>query len=134
MLTIWGRTNSINVQKVLCCCDEIGLPYTRIDAGMAFGVNKTDDYLAMNPNGLRSSSRSTTPDDTVSRVLPDAPLTVTPLRVAPPPPATPVEAKHRRLLPPSVALRLGEVASASRYSASASAGSFAAIRRSPRRS
>ncbi len=52
MLTIWGRTNSINVQKVLCCCDEIGLPYTRIDAGMAFGINKTDDYLAMNPNGL----------------------------------------------------------------------------------
>lgn len=52
MLTIWGRTNSINVQKVLCCCDEIGLPYQRIDAGMAFGVNKTEDYLAMNPNGL----------------------------------------------------------------------------------
>ena len=43
MLTIWGRTNSINVQKVLCCCDEIGLPYTQIDAGMAFGINKIID-------------------------------------------------------------------------------------------
>jgi glutathione S-transferase len=24
MLKIWGRTSSINVQKVLWCCDEIG--------------------------------------------------------------------------------------------------------------
>ena len=52
MLTIWGRVNSINVQKVLCCCDELGLAYTRIDAGMQFGQVQTDAYLAMNPNGL----------------------------------------------------------------------------------
>lgn len=51
MLTIWGRKNSINVQKVLWCADEIRLPYERIDAGMAFGVNDTEDYLAMNPTG-----------------------------------------------------------------------------------
>jgi len=52
MLKIWGRTNSINVQKVLWCCAETGLPYERIDAGMQFGVNNTPEFRAMNPNGL----------------------------------------------------------------------------------
>jgi len=52
MLKIWGRTNSINVQKVLWCCAELGLKFDRVDAGMQFGVNKTPEYLAMNPNGL----------------------------------------------------------------------------------
>ncbi len=52
MLKIWGRTNSINVQKVLWCCAEVGLKYQRIDAGMQFGVNDTPEYRAMNPNGL----------------------------------------------------------------------------------
>ena len=52
MLKIWGRTNSINVQKVLWCCGELKLAYDRVDAGMQFGVNKTPEYLAMNPNGL----------------------------------------------------------------------------------
>ncbi|RFB80818.1 glutathione S-transferase family protein [Methylovirgula sp. 4M-Z18] len=52
MLTIWGRLNSINVQKVLFCAEELGLAYKRIDAGRGFGVNDTDEYLAMNPNGL----------------------------------------------------------------------------------
>jgi len=50
-LTIWGRPNSVNVQKVLWCLDELDLPYQRIDAGMQFGKNDTADYLAMNPNG-----------------------------------------------------------------------------------
>ena len=52
MLKIWGRTNSINVQKVLWCAGELGLHYERIDAGMQFGVNNTPEYKAMNPNGL----------------------------------------------------------------------------------
>ena len=52
MLKIWGRTNSINVQKVLWTCAELNLPYERIDAGMQFGVNNTPEYRAMNPNGL----------------------------------------------------------------------------------
>jgi len=52
MMKIWGRTNSINVQKVLWCCAELGLEYERVDAGMAFGVNDTPEYKAMNPNGL----------------------------------------------------------------------------------
>jgi glutathione S-transferase len=50
-LTIWGRANSVNVQKVLWCAEELGLRYQRIDAGMAFGRNTEPDYLAMNPNG-----------------------------------------------------------------------------------
>jgi glutathione S-transferase len=50
-LTIWGRANSVNVQKVLWCLSEIDLVYERIDAGMAFGRNRGPDYLAMNPNG-----------------------------------------------------------------------------------
>ena len=52
MLKIWGRANSINVQKVLWCCGELGLEHSRIDAGMNFGVNNTPEYKAMNPNGL----------------------------------------------------------------------------------
>jgi glutathione S-transferase len=50
-LTIWGRVNSVNVQKVLWCLRELDLAYERIDAGMAFGRNGEPEYLAMNPNG-----------------------------------------------------------------------------------
>ena len=52
MLTVWGRINSINVQKVLWTLAELGLEYRRIDAGMKFGVNDTPEYKAMNPTGL----------------------------------------------------------------------------------
>ena len=52
MLKIWGRANSINVQKVIWCCGELGFDYERIDAGNEFGVNDTPEYLSMNPNGL----------------------------------------------------------------------------------
>ena len=52
MLKIWGRANSINVQKVLWCCGELGLAFDRINAGMEFGVNNTPEYRALNPNGL----------------------------------------------------------------------------------
>jgi glutathione S-transferase len=50
-LKIWGRANSVNVQKVLWCLRELDIAYERIDAGMAFGRNHEPDYLAMNPNG-----------------------------------------------------------------------------------
>lgn len=50
MLKIWGRSNSINVMKVLWACDELGLPYERVDVGGAFGGLKDPEYLAMNPN------------------------------------------------------------------------------------
>lgn len=52
MLKIWGRKNSINVQKVLWCCGELGLEYDRVDAGGAFGGTDDPEYLRLNPNGL----------------------------------------------------------------------------------
>ncbi len=52
MLKVWGRRNSINVQKVLWCCAELGLDYERVDAGGAFGLTRDPEYLALNPNGL----------------------------------------------------------------------------------
>jgi glutathione S-transferase len=52
VLRIWGRKNSINVQKVLWCCDELALHYERVDAGGAFGLTRDPEYLALNPNGL----------------------------------------------------------------------------------
>ena len=52
MLKIWGRLSSINVRKVVFTAQELGLPFERIDAGSAFGVVKTPEYLARNPNAL----------------------------------------------------------------------------------
>ncbi|MCX7341127.1 MAG: glutathione S-transferase family protein [Hyphomicrobiales bacterium] len=52
MLTIWGRMNSINVQKAVWTAEDLGLSYARHDAGMAFGLVNTPEYRAMNPNGL----------------------------------------------------------------------------------
>jgi glutathione S-transferase len=52
MLRLWGRTSSINVRKVLWTLQELGLPFERIDAGLAYGHNHTPDYLAKNPNAL----------------------------------------------------------------------------------
>lgn len=51
MLKIWGRVNSINVQKVMWAVAELKIPHQRVDAGMAFGVVDTPEYRAMNPNG-----------------------------------------------------------------------------------
>ena len=50
-LVIWGRANSVNVQKVLWCCEELRLAFDRIDAGRNFGRNREPEYLAMNPSG-----------------------------------------------------------------------------------
>jgi len=52
MLKIWGRANSINVQKVTWVCEEMGLFYDRVDAGMHFGVVDTPEYRELNPNSL----------------------------------------------------------------------------------
>ncbi|HUI99348.1 MAG TPA: glutathione S-transferase family protein [Usitatibacter sp.] len=52
MLRILGRLSSINVQKVVWCCDELGLAYQRVDVGGKFGGNDTPEYLAKNPTGL----------------------------------------------------------------------------------
>jgi glutathione S-transferase len=50
MLKIWGRPNSVNVQKVMWTVAELGLAHERIDAGGAFGGLDTPAYGAMNPN------------------------------------------------------------------------------------
>jgi len=56
MMRLWGRKSSINVQKVLWCLAELGLQegkdFERIDAGLHFGVNRTPEFLKLNPNGL----------------------------------------------------------------------------------
>lgn len=52
MLVIWGRDNSVNVQKPLWCLEEMGIAYERRDAGGAFGIVDTPEYRALNPNGL----------------------------------------------------------------------------------
>ena len=52
MLTIWGRNNSVNVQKALWCCEEVAVRYQRTDAGGAFGIVNTPAYRKLNPNGL----------------------------------------------------------------------------------
>jgi glutathione S-transferase len=58
MLKIWGRVNSINVQKAMWAVAELGLPHERTDAGGAFGGLDTPEYKAKNPN-----SRIPTIDD-----------------------------------------------------------------------
>jgi glutathione S-transferase len=50
MRTLWGRINSINVQKVAWCLDELGLPFERRDVGGPYGY--PPGYPGMNPNPL----------------------------------------------------------------------------------
>jgi glutathione S-transferase len=73
VLTIYGRTNSVNVQKVLWCLAEIALPYTRVDAGLEHGKNTEPWYLALNPNGrvplLTDGSFSLWESNTIVRYL-----------------------------------------------------------------
>ncbi len=50
MITVWGRRNSMNVQKVMWTLGELQLDYVRHDMGGSFGT--TDEYVAMNPNAV----------------------------------------------------------------------------------
>lgn len=52
MIKLWGRNNSVNVQKAIWCLEELKLPYERVDAGMQYGVVNTPEFRSMNPNGL----------------------------------------------------------------------------------
>ncbi len=52
MLKIWGRMSSINVKKVVWTAQELGLDFQRTEAGGLFGLVKTPDYMALNPNSL----------------------------------------------------------------------------------
>ena len=51
-LTLWGRTSSANVQKVLWALAELGLPYEHKLVGGAYGGLDEPHYRAMNPNRL----------------------------------------------------------------------------------
>jgi glutathione S-transferase len=52
MLRIWGRKNSINVQKVMWAVGELGIEAERIEAGMSHGIVNEAWYAAYNPNRL----------------------------------------------------------------------------------
>jgi glutathione S-transferase len=52
MLKIWGRISSINVRKAVLAAQWLGIAFERIDAGHEFGIVKTPEYLAKNPNAL----------------------------------------------------------------------------------
>ena len=52
MLRIWGRMSSINVRKVVFAAQWIGVPFERIDAGAAFGIVQTPQFLAKNFNAM----------------------------------------------------------------------------------
>jgi glutathione S-transferase len=51
MLTVWGRRNSFNVQKVLWLIGELELAHEHVDAGGKFGGLDAPAFLAMNPHG-----------------------------------------------------------------------------------
>ncbi|MEM8793235.1 MAG: glutathione S-transferase family protein [Pseudomonadota bacterium] len=50
-LKIWGRASSSNVQPVMWCIGELGLPHERIDVGGKFGGLETEEFRSLNPNG-----------------------------------------------------------------------------------
>jgi len=50
-LTLYGRRNSINVQKALWTLGELGLPYDHVDAGGDAGGLDDPAFRAMNPHG-----------------------------------------------------------------------------------
>jgi glutathione S-transferase len=52
MLRVWGRANSINVQKVMWTVGELGIEAKRVDAGMSHGIVNEPWYAAHNPNRL----------------------------------------------------------------------------------
>ncbi|WP_417313691.1 glutathione S-transferase family protein [Enterobacter sp.] len=52
MLTILGKTTSINVRKVLWTCEEAGLDYLQEDYGSGFASTETEAFLALNPNAM----------------------------------------------------------------------------------
>src|SRR6516225_3216414 len=49
MIRLLGRQTSGNVQKVIFCLEELGLPYVREDYGRQFGNTLTEAYRKFNP-------------------------------------------------------------------------------------
>ncbi len=50
MIRLLGRQTSGNVQKVIFCLEELGVPYIREDYGRQFGNTLTGEYRKLNPN------------------------------------------------------------------------------------
>ena len=51
MITVFGRTSSFNVQKVMWLVGELGFDHRHVQLGGAFGGLDRPDVLAMNPHG-----------------------------------------------------------------------------------
>jgi glutathione S-transferase len=49
VIRLLGRQTSGNVQKVIFCLEELGVPYLREDYGRQFGNTLTDAYRKLNP-------------------------------------------------------------------------------------
>ena len=52
MLTILGKSASINVRKVLWTCAEIGLPFDLEEWGAGFRATDVPEFRALNPNAM----------------------------------------------------------------------------------
>jgi glutathione S-transferase len=52
MITLWGRRNSMNVQKVVWALEELGVAYERHNAAGSYGGTNTPGFKTMNPMGL----------------------------------------------------------------------------------
>jgi glutathione S-transferase len=50
MIELWGRKNSLNVQKALWALTELGLDYSHYDVGSEASDLETSDFLAQNPH------------------------------------------------------------------------------------
>ena len=73
MITLWGRRNSINVQKVLWALDEVGQPFAHVDAGGDAGGLDDPAFRAMNPHSrvpvLRDGEVAIWESNTIVRYL-----------------------------------------------------------------
>ena len=69
MLKVWGRTNSINVQKVMWTIGELGLEHTRLDVGHKHGGTDTPEHRAMHPLGRVPAMRETFDDEREDLVM-----------------------------------------------------------------
>jgi len=52
MMKLHGHLNSINVRKVLWCCEELGLEVDLLERGTVAKPVSDPEYLALNPFGL----------------------------------------------------------------------------------
>jgi glutathione S-transferase len=51
LLKIWGREDSLSVQKVMWCIRELEIPYEQINLGKGYESPNQPWYLKMNPTG-----------------------------------------------------------------------------------